>query len=80
MEESVSHAKVQEQVRSPALFVKARDKTKGLNVTSAMAGGFKNVAHATEPAAPANHNRRYADHVKDLAQAHSPALTAKERD
>jgi len=80
MEESVSHAKVQEQVPSPALFVKAWDKTKDSNATSAMAGGFKNVAHAMEPAAPANHNRTYASHVKGLAQAHSPALTAKERD
>jgi hypothetical protein len=80
MEESVSHARVQEQVRSPALFVKAPDKTKGSNAHSAMAGGFKNVAHAMELAAPVNHNRTYAGHAKDLVQAHSPALNAKARD
>ena len=80
MEEFASHAKDLAQVHSPALFVKAQDITKGLNVTSAMDGGFKNVARAMEPAATANHNRTYASHVKDLAQEHSPALTAKERD
>ncbi len=50
------------------------------NVTSAMAGGFKNVAHAVEPAAPANYNRTYAGHAKGPAQAHSPARNAKARD